>query len=186
MASKRKTKEKNVGGPNVPGALDKQVMEGDTITIEDAKQFVIDGKKKQEDYKLIADRSWNEIEKRNKLGKLYGGGELDRAKRWTKFPLWWSCWKIRQPITFARLAVPVLKDTQGDDPYGRTACIIGERFTKGILKTFEAFSEFASSVDDFLVTNFGWGRWFYRSEECKEEEIQWFDIVCRESQSFLE
>lgn len=171
MAKKKtKKKELGVGGPNVPGALDRQVLDGDEITIADAKQFVVDAKKKQEDWKLIADRSWNEIEKRNALGKLYGGGELDRAKRWTKFPLWWSCWKIRQPITFARLPLPVIKDTQGDDPFGRTACVIGERFTKGILKTFEAFSELASSNDDFLVTNFGWGRWLYRSEICEEPE----------------
>lgn len=168
MAKKKKTKQ--LGGDIPSSTLDEQVMNRDTITIADAKQFIVDGKKKQEDFKLIADRSWNEIEKRNKLGKLYGGGELDRAKRWTKFPLWWSCWKIRQPITFARLAVPVLKDTQGDDPYGRTACILGERLTKGILKTFEAFPEFGSSIDDFLVTNFGWGRWLYRSEVCQEEE----------------
>ena len=170
MVKKRKAKEKQLGG-NIPDApLNQQVLDGDTITIADAKQFVIEGKKKQEDYKLIADRSWNEIEKRNKLGKLYGGGELDRAKRWTKFPLWWSCWKIRQPIVLARLAIPVLKDTQGDDPFGRTACVIGERFIKGILKTFEAYSEFSSSVDDFLVTNFGWGRWLYSCQEVKEEE----------------
>ena len=169
---KRKVKLGDGAGANSGGsaALNRQVEDGDTLTIADVKQFITDGKKKQEDYKTIGDRSWNEIEKRNKLGKLYGGGELDRAKRWTKFPLWWSCWKIRQPITLARLAIPVLKDTQGDDPYGRTACVIGERFTKGILKTFEAFSEFSSSNDDFLVTNFGWGRWLYRSEECKEEE----------------
>lgn len=170
MAKKRDAKEKGLGGSKVPRALDRQVIDGDSITIEDCKQFVVDAKRKQEDYKLIADRSWNEVEKRNKLGKLYGGGEIDRAKRWTKFPLWWSCWKIRQPITLARLAIPVLKDTQGDDPYGRTACIIGERLVKGILKTFEAFPEFSAANDDFLVTNFGWGRWCYRSEELQEEE----------------
>ena len=92
-------------------------MSNDTFTIEDAKQFIVDGKKKQEDFRLIADQSWNEIEKRNKLGKLYGGSELDRGKRWSKFPLWWSCWKIRQPITLARMPIPVVKDTQGDDPF---------------------------------------------------------------------
>ena len=173
MAKKRASKAKQLGGPNIPSdksPLDRQVENDDTITIADVKRFIIDAKRKQEDYKTIADRSWNEIEKRNKLGKLYGGGELDRAKRWTKFPLWWSCWKIRQPITLARLAIPVLKDTQGDDPFGRTACVIGERFAKGILKTFDAFPEFSASNDDFLVTDFGWGRWCYRSEETQEEE----------------
>jgi hypothetical protein len=151
-------------------ALDKQVIEGETITIEDVKQFVIDAKEKRADYLNVAMRSWNEIEKRNKKGRVYGGNDLDRRRRWTRFPLWWSCLKIRQPITLARLPVPVLKDTQGDDPYGRTACVIGERLTRGILKTFDPFSEFASANDDFLVTNFGWGRWFYKKTDCKEEE----------------
>lgn len=176
MGKKRDSKPKQLGGSNIPqppsdnSALNRQVENGDTITIADVRQFIVDGKKKKEDYRNIADSSWNEVEKRNKLGKLYGGGELDRAKRWTKFPLWWSCWKIRQPLTLARLAIPVLKDTQGDDPFGRTACILGERFIKGILKTFEAFPEFSASNDDFLVTNFGWGRWCYRSTETQEEE----------------
>jgi len=151
-------------------ALDKQVLNDDTLTIADVKQFIIDAKKKREDYINVASRSWNEIEKRNKKGKLYGGNDLDQRRRWTKFPLWWSCWKIRQPITLARLPIPVLKDTQGDDPYGRTACVVGERLTRGILKTFEALPEFSSANDDFLVTNFGWGRVFYRNEECVEDE----------------
>lgn len=150
-------------------ALDKQAVE-DTITIEDVKRFIMDAREKREDYLNIADRSWSEIEKRNKKGRLYGGNDLSRARKWTKFPLWWSCLKIRQPITFARLPVPVLKDTQGDDPYGRTACVIGERLARGILKTFEAYPEFAASNDDFLVTNFGWGRAFYRRVECVEDE----------------
>lgn len=151
-------------------ALDQQVLNKDTVTIADVKQFIIDAKKKREDYLNIADRSWQEIEKRNKKGKLYGGNDLDRSRRWTKFPLWWSCLKIRQPITFARTPIPVLKDTQGDDPFGRTACVIGERLTRSILKTFEAHPEFASANDDFLVTNFGWGRVFYKMTECLEEE----------------
>jgi len=167
LAKKRDSKAKQLGVSDISpdrSALNKQIEDGDTITIEDVRQFFVDGKKKREDYKNIADKSWNEVEKRNNLGKLY------EAKRWVRFPLWWSCWKIRQPITLARLAVPVLKDTQGDDPYGRTACVIGERFAKGILKTFEAFPEFSAANDDFLVTNFGWGRWCYRSTEIEEEE----------------
>ncbi len=158
-------------------ALEQQVVERDSITIEDCKQFIVDAKEKRKDFMTVADRSWNEVEKKNKLGKLYGGNDLDRARRWTKFPLWWSCWKIRQPITLARMAIPVLKDTQGDDPYGRTACIVGERLTKGILKTFEAFSEFSASNDDFLVTNFGWGRWNYSAESVLEEEKLRLQVV---------
>lgn len=151
-------------------ALDRQVMDGDTITIADVKQFIEDAKKKREPWLNIADRSWAEIKKRNKKGSLYGGNDLIRARRFTRFPLWWSCLMIRQPITFARLPIPVLKDTQGDDPYGRTACIVGERFTRSILKTFDPFSEFAACNDDFLVTNFAFGRVFYRMVESSEPE----------------
>lgn len=150
--------------------LNEQVLNNDTLTIADVKQFIADARKKQEPFKNIADRSWREIEKRNKKGALYGGNDLDAARRWTKFPLWWSCWKIRQPLTFARLPIPVLKDTQGDDPFGRTACVLGERLTRGILKTFEAFPELSSSIDDFLITDFGFARAFYRKSECVEEE----------------
>ena len=157
MARKKKEPKQPVDKP-----INTQVMRNDTLTIEDVKQFIADTKKKREDWLTIADRSWNEIKKRNKKGKLYGGNDLDRIKRWTRFPLWWSCWKIRQPITLARLPIPVLKDTQGDDPFGRTACVVGERLVKNILKTFDAFSEFAACNDDFLITDLGWGRVFYK------------------------
>ncbi len=156
--------------PKKESALDKQVMRGDAFTIADAKKFIEDATKKRSDWLNIAERSWNEIEKRNKKGRLYGGSDLERNRRWVRYPLWWSCWKIRQPITLARLPIPVLKDTQGDDPYGRTACVIGERLTRGILKTFDAFPEFSAANDDFLITNFGWGRVFYKKEECVEDE----------------
>lgn len=168
-AQKRRKKKQKPTEPD-NSALNKQVMNGDTLTIADVRQFITDAKKAQQDYRLVADRSWNEIEKRNKDGKLLGGDDLYRTRRWTRFPLWWSCLKIRQPLTLARLPEPVLKDTQGDDPFGNTACIIGERFIKSILKTFEAYPEFESGRDDFLVTNFGWGRPFYRIETCEEPE----------------
>lgn len=168
--AKKRGKSVEPTGPNP--YLEKQVMEHDTLTIEDVKQFITDCKKNpdRQDWLNIAERSWGEIKKKNRKGRLYGGNDLDRARRWAKFPLWWSCWKIRQPLTLARLAIPVLKDTQGDDPFGRTACVLGERLIKGILKTFDAFDEFSASNDDFLVTDFGWGRAFYRKEECLEEE----------------
>lgn len=162
--------------------VDRQVLSDDTITIEDVRQFITDAEKKAEDYLNISDRSWREIEKRNQDGKLYGGNNLNLVRRWTKFPLWWSVWKIRQPITLARMPIPTLKDTQGDDPYGRTACVIGERFTRGILKTFEMYPEISSSNDDFLVTNFGWGRWFYRNELCPEEEKIYLEVIPPETE----
>jgi hypothetical protein len=151
-------------------ALDEQVLSQDTITIAEVKDFVSEAKKKREDWLNIAERSWNEVKKRNKRNRLYGGNDLERNKRWFRFPLWWSCWKIRQPIVLARLPIPILKDTQGDDPFGRTACVVGERLTRGILKTFDAFEEFLACNDDFLVTNFAWGRAYYKKQEYKEDE----------------
>lgn len=142
----------------------------DDISLDEVKDFVAEAQKRREDFLNISERSWNEIEKRNKKGRLYGGNDLERNRRWTRFPLWWSCWKIRQPIVFARLPIPVIKDSQGDDPFGRTACVVGERLIRGILKTRDPFSEFQASVDDLLVTNFGQGRIYYHSEMCVEPE----------------
>lgn len=171
MAPKKKKKDIIAQSPGLKTgrSLDQQAIE-DTLTIAEVRQFITDSEKKAADYLNIADRSWQEIEKRNADGKLYGGNNLNIARRWVKFPLWWSVWKIRQPITFARLPIPSLKDTKGDDPFGRTACVLGERFTRSILKTFEMLPEISTSNDDFLVTNFGWGRAFYRNTLCKEEE----------------
>ena len=166
-------------------ALDEQVIDGEELTIADVKQFIADADEKREDFLNVGDRSWREIEKRNKKGELYGGRDLDKARRWTKFPLWWSCLKIRQPITFARVPIPILKDTQGDDPFGRTACVLGERLTRGILKTFEIHPEFAAANDDFLVTNFGWGRVFYRKTDCVEEEKVRLQVLQPEPQEQL-
>lgn len=165
--AKKKTKEDR----KFLDTTSEQVMKDDTITIAEVKSFIDECRRgKRQDFIDIADRSWDEIEKRNRKGRLYGGNDLYRRRQWTKFPLWWACWKIRQPIVFARLPIPILKDTQGDDPYGRTACVIGERFTRSILKTFDAFTEFAAGIDDFLVVNFGWGRWFYKTDLSIEDE----------------
>lgn len=172
MAKKKKDRKNNPFKP-----VDEQVMEKDTITIADVKQFITDSKKKRQDFLSIADASWQEIEKRDKKGRLYGGNDLSKIRKWSKFPLWWSCWKIRKAIVFARLPLPTLKDTQGDDPFGRTACVLGERFTRSILKTFEPFPEFDASVDDLLVTNFGWGRACYRKSECIEDEKVYLQMV---------
>lgn len=164
MAKKKKEKRESPFS-----ALDEQVLNQDTITIAEVKDFISDARKKKEDWLNIAERSWNEIKKRNKNNKLLGGGDLERRRRWHRFPLWWSCWKIRQPIVLARLPVPILKDTQGDDPFGRTACVLGERLTRGILKTFQPLDEFLACNDDFLITNFAWGRAYYKKTEHKEE-----------------
>lgn len=142
----------------------------DEISIQDARDFILRSKQKRDDFLVVARRSWRDIEKRNEKGRLYGGNDLDKRRMWNKFPLWWVTWKIRQPLTFARMPIPVLKDTQGDDPLGRTACVIGERLARAILKTFDAFPEFSAAIDDFLVTNFGWGRWCYRRVESSEDE----------------
>jgi hypothetical protein len=148
----------------------RQNNESDSISIEDARQFLADVKKKRENWELVAARSWAEIKKRNKKNRLWGGQDLDRQRRWVRYPLWWSCFEIRKPIVLSRLPIPICKDTQGDDDLGRTVCVISERFIKGILKTFDALPVFYTGRDDFLVTNFGWIRAFYKAEEHEEPE----------------
>lgn len=157
--------------------VDKQVLEKNTLTIEDVKEFVADAKEKKRNWQITAERSWREIKKRNDRNKLYGGNNLDVPRRWSKFPLWWSTLKIRQPITFARLPFPSLRDDSDDDTYGRTACVVGERLVNSIIKTFEPFDEFAACNDDFLVTNFGWGRWFYRVETSTEDQKERLQVI---------
>lgn len=148
----------------------RQNRESDSITIEDARQFLADVRKKRENWELVAARSWAEIKKRNKKNRLWGGQDLDRQRRWIRYPLWWSCFEIRKPIVLSRLPIPICKDTQGDDALGRTVCVISERFIKGILKTFDALPVFYTGRDDFLVTNFGWIRAFYKAEQHEEPE----------------
>ena len=100
--AKRKPKLGDGAGANSGTAvLDKQVEENDPITIADVKQFIADGKSKMEDWKSIADRSWNEIERRNKLGKLYGGGDI--AKKWTKLTNIWH--RFGEKFTTGRTSV---------------------------------------------------------------------------------
>ena len=136
------------------------------LTLAEVKEFISAAEKAREDFLSLADQSWNEVQKKNDRGNL----RALSPRKSSRFQLWWMAWKIRQPIVWARMAVPMLKDTQGDDPIGRTACILGERLARSILKTFEPFSEFGAAVDDFLVTDFGHGRWFYRVTECLEAE----------------
>lgn len=142
----------------------------DSLTVEDVRTFIAQAKKKSENFVTIADRSWREIEKQQRDGRLYGGNDLDRKRKNAKYPLWWTCWQIKRSLILARLPVPVLKDTQGNDPFGRTACVIGERFTRAILKTFDPFPEFAAANDDFIVTNFAWGCWYYCNTIEEEDE----------------
>lgn len=163
-------------------ALDSQVENGDSITIADVKQFIIDDKKARDPWLSLANRSWREIEKKDARGRYLLGENENLRKKWARYPLWWVTLQIRIPITLARLPVPILKDTQGDDPFGRTACVIGERLTRGILKTFDAFGEFSASTTDFLVTNFGWGRWCYRMKEYEEEEKLRLEVLTPEPQ----
>lgn len=146
------------------------MIDTDTASIEDVRNFIADVDKKRDNWLTVAERSWLEIKKRNRNGRLWGGYDLDRVRRVVRYPLWWVTMEIRKSITLSRLPIPVLKDTQGDDPLGRTACVIGERFTKGILKTFDALSVFCSGRDDFLITNFAWCRAFLKVIEGEEEE----------------
>ena len=56
-AEKRKSKKRKPQQEDYT-ALNRQVREDAKITIADVKQFITDAKKYQEDYRIVADRSW--------------------------------------------------------------------------------------------------------------------------------
>lgn len=140
------------------------------VTIEDVRDFIANCEERKQDWQILAERSWAEWKKRNPRNRMLGGRDVFTLAKRMRYPLWWICYQVRKPIVLSRLPIPVVKDTQGDDPYGRTACVIGERLARSILKTFDALPVFSSGVDDFLLTNLGWCRGFYKCEEHDEPE----------------
>lgn len=141
-----------------------------TITIEEAKAFIVDAQKAKDNWQIMADRSWNEIKKRQKNHRLWSVTPNSLRKR-ARYPAWWSIFKIRQPLLLSRVGVPICKDTTQDatDTVGATAAILKERLAVNIAKSFNFFDVLCSSRDDFLATNFGQVRAFY---ECDEVKVQ--------------
>lgn len=140
------------------------------ISIEEAKAFKTDAEKARDNWLTIAKKSWNEIKKRranNKLWSVVPNSTRTRAK----YPLWYSIFKIRQPLILSRIGIPICKDTtqDGNDTIGATAAILRERLAVNLAKSFDFYETLCGVRDDFLAGNFAGARAFYYCEEKKQK-----------------
>ena len=141
-----------------------------TISVEEVKAFIEDAKKAREDWCKVADKSWSEIKKKKSDNRLWSFSPNSLKKR-SRYPIWYSIFKIRQPLIFARIGVPIGRDTtqDGSDGIGATAALCLERLAKNIARDFDFFDALSSVRDDALATNFGEGRIYYECEEVSEK-----------------
>lgn len=140
-----------------------------SVTIEEAKAFIEDGIKYRDNWHTIAKRSWQELKKRQENGKLWSITPNAIKKR-SRYPAWYSIFRIRQPLTFARLGIPIGRDTtqDGEDEFGSGAAICLERLAVNLAKSFDMFDVLCACRDDFLATNVCQARGYYEREEIKE------------------
>lgn len=146
-----------------------------TVTIEEAKAFIVQAVKARQDFKSIADASWDEIEKRAEGGKLYS---MSRGRRKGKYPAWWSINKIRRPLYFSRLGIPIGRDTSeaGDDTIAATAALLKERIARNFPKDIDLKDVIESCRDDFAATDFTIARGYYERKEIKEKVKEYLKV----------
>lgn len=139
-------------------------------TIEEAKAFITDAIKAKENWQKVADRSWNEIKKRQQNNKLWAMGNFAGRRQRARYPAWFSIFQIRKPLLLSRVGIPIGKDTSqdGNDNVGATAAILRERLAVNLARAFPFFDVMADCRDDFLATNFAQCRGYYEREEVKE------------------
>lgn len=146
-----------------------------TVTIEEAKAFIAQATKSRADFKTIADASWDEIEKRAEGGKLYS---MSRGRRKGKYPAWWSINKIRRPLYFSRLGIPISRDTSedGSDSIGATAALLKERLARNLPKDIDLKDVIEVCRDDFAATDFTMARGYYERVERKEQVKEYLQV----------
>lgn len=139
------------------------------VTVEEVRSFIEDAKKSRKNWLTWAGYSWGELKKVSKQGNLWSLNPNSVAKR-SRYPAWYSIFKIRQPLLLSRVGVPIGKDTtqDGRDNVGATAAICLERLAVNLAKTFNFFDVCAAARDDFLATNFGLVRGYYERDTIKE------------------
>lgn len=145
------------------------------ITIEFARGFIEDAKKGSRKAWLdMAERSWGEIKKRVRNFRLFSITP-NALKRRSRYPVWYSIFKIRQGLVLSRVGIPIGRDTtqDGTDNVGATAAICLERLATNLAKNFDFFDVMSSARDDFLATCFGQVRAYYERDEVKERVKQY-------------
>lgn len=140
------------------------------ISVEEVKAFIASAAKDKEDWQKLADKSWAEIKKRQQNHRLWSITPNSLRRR-SRYPAWYSIFKIRQPLVLSRIGIPIGKDTtqDGNDSIGATAAICKERLATALAKTFDFLDVMCRCRDDFLVTNFGLCRAYYERKEVKQE-----------------
>lgn len=140
------------------------------VTPEEVRLFIEDANRARDNWLVMAEKSWNEIKKRQKNRKLWSTAP-NAVKKRSRYPAWYSIFKIRQPLLLSRVGIPIGKDTtlDGSDHVGASAAFFLERLAVNLAKSFDFFGYCSSCRDDFLATNFGIGRAFYECREIKEK-----------------
>jgi len=133
------------------------------VTIEEAKQFVNDGRRSREVFESVADDSWSELKKRRNGDVITNYRQQRRKKR---YPGWWSIFKIRQPLILSRAGIPIGKDTtqDGRDHLGATSALLLERLAVNLAKSFDFMDVLEDCRDDALATSFTTARVYYERD----------------------
>lgn len=141
-----------------------------SLTIEEAKAFIVDAEKSRANWLLNAKTSWDEIKKIQKNGRLWSVTPNAIRKR-AKYPAWYSIFKIRQPLVLSRIGIPIGKDTtqDGQDNIGATAAVCLERLAINLPKSFDYFDVLSACRDDLLATNMGLARAYYERDAIKQK-----------------
>src|SRR5690348_879544 len=139
------------------------------ITPEEVKAFILDCTKCRDDWLKMGEKSWNEIKKRQQNHRLWSITPNSLRRR-SRYPAWYSIFKIRQPLLLSRIGTPIGRDTTQDgyDTIGAVSAICLERLAKSLVRTFPFFDVLCTARDDFLATNFGTLRAYYNRCEVKE------------------
>jgi len=147
------------------------------ISIEEVKTFIEDAKRCRESWLAVANSSWAEIKKKKSSQRPDKDAPSslwsvtpNTLRRRSRYPAWYSIFKIRQPLVLSRVGTPICKDlTQdGNDPIGATAAILKERLAVNLPRTFNFFEVLCAARDDALITNVGQLRAYYERDTVKE------------------
>lgn len=157
-------------------------MDNMDITIEEVKSFIADSIEAQQSWAKLADKSWYEVKKRRDDLSLVAS-TANSIKKKARYPVWYSIFKIRQPLWLSRIGIPIGKDStqDGKDPFGETAAICLERLAKNIAKSFDFFETLCAARDDGIVTNFAQVRAYYNRDLVQEYKKEYLEVTIEDN-----
>lgn len=154
------------------------------LTVPEVKSFVVDAQRARSGWLIMAEKSWNEIKKISPNRRMVSISPNSTFRR-SRYPAWYSIYKIRQPLLLSRVGIPIGRDTtqDGNDNVGATAAICFERLVTNLAKNTDFFDTNAAVRDDFLTTNVGQGRLYYERDEIKQKVKEYIEPVPNEDQT---